>query len=37
LSHLDPKEIKFVIDKDSLIQELDEKNNIAIVKPDSSA
>lgn len=35
MSHLDPKEIKFVIDKDNLINELDKKNNMVIVKPDS--
>ena len=36
LAHLDPKEIKFVIDKDNLIQELDEKNNVVIVKSNNS-
>jgi len=31
LNNLNPKEIKFVIDKDNLIRELEEKNNLAIV------
>jgi len=31
LNSLNPKEIRFVIDKDNLIKELDKKNNLAIV------
>ena len=29
LIHKNPKEIQFVIDKDNLIKEIDEENNIA--------